>query len=224
MVHSDDKGLVIPPRVAATQVVVIPIPNTKMSDEEKQGMLDKAEELCQTLYDAGIRATKDFRENYTAGWKYNHWELKGIPVRLELGPRDMEKSAAVLARRDTGKKHFDIPWDGIAEKTQKLLETIQSDMLRKAREESSGCIETVTTWDEFIAALDRKHMVLAPWCDEEEVEEQVKKRSATEDLMGAKTLCIPFTENAIVPELEGDTKCFATGKPAKNWALWGRSY
>lgn len=224
MVHSDDKGLVLPPNVAATQVVVIPIPNVKMSDEVKQGMLDKAEELCQTLCDAGIRAVKDFRENYTAGWKYNHWELKGVPVRLELGPRDMEKSAAVLARRDTGKKQFDVPWDGIVEETRKLLETIQSDLLSKAREEFDSCIETATTWDDFMAALDRKHMVLAPWCDEEEVEEQVKKRSATEDAMGAKTLCIPFKENAIVPELEPDAACFATGKPAKNWALWGRSY
>jgi len=101
-----------------------------------------------------------------------------------------------------------------------LLEQIQVEMLSRAKEAFDACIERVTNWNDFMAALERKHMVLAPWADEEEVEEDVKKRSATKDAMGAKTLCIPFDQ----PELPEDAVCFSSGKPAKNWALWGRSY
>jgi prolyl-tRNA synthetase len=97
---------------------------------------------------------------------------------------------------------------------------LQADMFTKAKERYDACVETVTTWDAFMAALNNKHMALAPWADEEEVEEDVKKRSATADAMGAKTLCIPFQQ----PPLPEGTLCFASGKPAKNWALWGRSY
>lgn len=101
-----------------------------------------------------------------------------------------------------------------------LLCRLQADMFAKAKEKYDACVERVTTWDDFMAALNNKHMALAPWADEEEVEEDVKKRSATADAMGAKTLCIPFEQ----PPLPEGAVCFASGKPAKNWALWGRSY
>lgn len=101
-----------------------------------------------------------------------------------------------------------------------LLLLVQDDMYDRARAKYDECVDRVTTWDAFMAALNNKHMALAPWADEEEVEEDVKKRSATADAMGAKTLCIPFDQ----PELPEGTLCFASGKPAKNWALWGRSY
>jgi prolyl-tRNA synthetase len=97
---------------------------------------------------------------------------------------------------------------------------VQVDMLAAARARFDACVERASTWDEFMAALERRHMVLAPWADEEEVEEDVKKRSATADAMGAKSLCIPFEQ----PELPAGTACFASGKPAKNWCLFGRSY
>jgi prolyl-tRNA synthetase len=93
-------------------------------------------------------------------------------------------------------------------------------MYARARSAFDACVERAHTWDEFMAALERKHMVLAPWCDEEEAEEDVKRRSATKEAMGAKTLCLPLEQ----PELPEGTPCFITGKPAKNWALWGRSY
>jgi prolyl-tRNA synthetase len=93
-------------------------------------------------------------------------------------------------------------------------------MLAAAQRRFDACVERVTTWDEFTAALDRKHMCLAPWADEEEVEEDIKKRSATADAMGAKSLCIPFEQ----PDLAAGAVCFASGKPAKNWCLFGRSY
>ncbi len=97
---------------------------------------------------------------------------------------------------------------------------LQADMFASAKSRYDASIEHVTTWDGFMAALSAKHMALAPWADEEAIEEDVKKRSATADAMGAKTLCIPFEQ----PELPPGTLCFASGKPAKNWALWGRSY
>eukprot|EP00195_Chlamydomonas_chlamydogama_P010373 CAMPEP_0202894502 /NCGR_PEP_ID=MMETSP1392-20130828/3899_1 /ASSEMBLY_ACC=CAM_ASM_000868 /TAXON_ID=225041 /ORGANISM="Chlamydomonas chlamydogama, Strain SAG 11-48b" /LENGTH=539 /DNA_ID=CAMNT_0049579229 /DNA_START=202 /DNA_END=1821 /DNA_ORIENTATION=- len=219
MTHSDDKGLVLPPRVAPKQIVIIPIPNSKTPDDVKAAMLVKVEEFKADLEAAGVRVVTDTRDNYTPGWKYNHWELKGLPVRLELGPKDMENKKVVLARRDTGAKEF-VPWEEVAARVPALLEEIQADMYNAARTKYDACVEQVTTWDQFMAALNNKHMCLAPWADEEAVEEDVKKRSATADAMGAKTLCIPFVQ----PELPAGTLCFASGKPAKNWALWGRSY
>lgn len=219
MTHGDDKGLVIPPRVAQVQVVVIPIPNSKMGEEATKAMLDRAAAIAAELKAAGVRVTTDTRDNYTPGWKYNFWELRGVPLRIELGPRDMEGGVAMLARRDTGAKES-APWGELAAKVPVLLEQIQGDMYARARAAFDGCIEVAYTWDDFMAALERKHMVLAPWCDEEAAEDEVKKRSATKDAMGAKTLCLPLEQ----PELKPGTPCFVTGKPAKNFALWGRSY
>lgn len=118
-------------------------------------------------------------------------------------------------------------WADLATRVPQLLDQMQTEMLASATARYNSCIEQVTTWDAFMAALNNKHMVLAPWADEPEVEEDVKKRSAAKEVdattgatMGAKTLCIPFEQ----PELPEGTLCFASGKPAKNWALWGRSY
>lgn len=219
MTHSDDKGLVLPPRVAPKQVVIIPIPKSNSAPEVQQAMFDQAAKLRKALEGKGVRVETDMRTNYTPGWKYNHWEMRGVPMRVELGPRDMENEVVVVARRDTGVKET-VAWDELAARVPLLLDEVQSDLLESARTRYDGCVETATTWDDFMAALDRKHMVMAPWADEEEVEEDVKKRSATADAMGAKTLCLPFVQ----PPLPAGARCFASGKPAKNWALWGRSY
>eukprot|EP00878_Enallax_costatus_P002799 GHUV01002991.1.p1 GENE.GHUV01002991.1~~GHUV01002991.1.p1 ORF type:complete len:549 (+),score=178.34 GHUV01002991.1:215-1861(+) len=219
MTHGDDKGLVLPPRVAPKQTVIIPIPKSSSAPELVEEMFAQVRTFKQQLEAAGVRVETDFRTNYTPGWKYNHWELRGVPVRIELGPKDMENKTVVMARRDTGAKEF-VQWDQVATRLPQLLEEIQNDMFNKAKTRYDACVEKVTTWDEFMAALTNKHMALAPWADDETVEEDVKKRSATADAMGAKTLCIPFEQ----PELPEGTLCFASGKPAKNWALWGRSY
>uniref|UniRef100_A0A7R9VIU9 proline--tRNA ligase n=1 Tax=Chlamydomonas euryale TaxID=1486919 RepID=A0A7R9VIU9_9CHLO len=219
MTHGDDKGLVLPPRAAPKQVVIITIPNSKTTPEGLAAMTEKAAELHAALEAAGVRVVSDTRENYTPGWKYNHWELKGVPVRLELGPKDMEKGVAVLARRDTGTKE-EAAWGDVAGRMPSLLETIQADMYTAARAKYDACWKQVTTWDEFMEAINGRNMALAPWADEVEVENDVKKRSAVGELQGAKTLCIPFKQ----PEMPPGTLCFASGKPAKNWALWGRSY
>eukprot|EP00245_Coleochaete_scutata_P004797 TRINITY_DN17796_c0_g1_i1.p1 TRINITY_DN17796_c0_g1~~TRINITY_DN17796_c0_g1_i1.p1 ORF type:complete len:545 (-),score=127.98 TRINITY_DN17796_c0_g1_i1:357-1991(-) len=213
MVHGDDKGLVLPPRVAPVQAIVVPIP---FKDVDTTG---PAVELAAKLKRAGFRAKADDRKNYTPPWKYNHWELKGVPVRVEIGPRDMAANQVVLVRRDTGAKET-CSNDRLVERLAELLEEIQKGLLERAREERDSCIQTVYDWADFIPALDAKKMVLAPWCDEEEVEEDVKKRSAEGEGGAAKTLCMPFDA---MPLPEG-TLCFASGKPAKKWALWGRSY
>lgn len=219
MTHGDNKGVVLPPRVSQVQAVVVPIPNSKLSPEEVSAMLAKAKEIEEGLKAVGVRVTVDARDNYTPGWKYNYWELRGVPLRIELGPKDMGAGTVMLARRDTGAKQS-TPWDELPTHVSALLEQIQKDMLSAAKGRFDACLEKVNTWEEFMAALGRKHMALAPWADEEEIEEDVKKRSASKDAMGAKTLCIPLDQ----PELPPGTVCFASGKPAKNWALWGRSY
>lgn len=121
--------------------------------------------------------------------------------------------------RDTGGKEF-VAWADLAARVPVLLEEIQRDMFAKAKKEFDECLETVYNFEDFMAALDRRHMCLAPWCEDMDVEEDVKKRSTTADAMGAKTLCIPFEQ----PPMPEGTKCFASGRPAKRWTLWGRSY
>jgi len=219
MTHADDKGLVLPPRIAPRQVVVIPIVNKKMTEGEVEAMNARVAELEAALVAAGVRVVTDTRTNYTPGWKYNHWECKGVPIRMEIGPRDMEKGTVMMVRRDTGAKVEGSQAD-VAAAVPALLETIQADMLARARGDFEAARETCTTWEEFTAALDRNHMVLAPWCEEVEVEESIKKRSASKDAMGAKSLCIPFDQ----PPLPQGAVCFASGKPAKSWGLFGRSY
>ena len=219
MSHGDDKGLVMPPAVAATQCVAIPIVNSKMGPDEHAALGAAVDDLLAGLKGAGVRVASDARADKTPGWKYAHWEVKGVPLRLEVGPRDLGAQTAVLVRRDTGAKEV-AAWADLAARVPALLAEVQADMLAARQAEFDACLETATEWDAFMAALDRKHMVLAPWADEEAVEKDVRARSASGDAMGAKTLCIPFDQ----PPLPEGTACFASGKPAKNWALWGRSY
>mmetsp|Transcript_38436 Transcript_38436/g.46356 ORF Transcript_38436/g.46356 Transcript_38436/m.46356 type:complete len:501 (+) Transcript_38436:50-1552(+) len=220
MVHGDDKGLVLPPRVAPQQVVIINIPNSKLSEADRLGLVNGAESINQTLRSGGVRSKTDTRENYTPGWKYNHWELKGVPIRCEFGPRDMKEGNCVLVRRDTNAKVVCKIAD-VVKTVKEICETMQAEMLARAVAKRNSQITTVLEWKDFVPALDKKHMVIAPWCEEVESEELVKKKSNDESDGGAaKTLCIPFVQ----PPLPAGTKCFITGKPAKSWTLWGRSY
>ncbi|TMW64585.1 hypothetical protein Poli38472_011465 [Pythium oligandrum] len=234
MVHGDDKGLVLPPRVAPLQIIVVPIP-FKDKDEVDE-IFNKADEIKQLLLGADVRIDVDSRRVYTPGWKYNHWELKGVPLRFELGPKDLQKQQVRVVRRDNGAKE-DIPIAELTTKIPALLEQIQADMLARAREERDGRLKKVTEWRDFVPALQEGCMVLTPFCNETEWEEIVKTKSREEslELMGldeeaentatsaaAKTLCIPFEHND-KPVAE-DLKCFVSGKPAKCWILWGRSY
>nr|GMD05131.1 proline--tRNA ligase, cytoplasmic-like [Ipomoea batatas] len=215
MVHGDDKGLVMPPKVAAIQVIVVPVP---FKNADARVISDACAATVKKLNESGIRAEGDFRENYSPGWKYSHWEMKGVPLRIEIGPTDIEKNMVRFVRRDTGSK-VDIPMDNIAEQAKDFLATIQQNLFDVAKQKRDACVQVVKTWDEFVKALNQKKLVLAPWCDEEDVEKDVKTRTKGE-MGAAKTLCSPFDQ----PELPEGTLCFASGKPAKKWTYWGRSY
>lgn len=228
MVHGDDKGLVLPPRIAPVQVIIISI-YKKGIDEE--GLVEYCESIKSSLIALGIRAECDTRQNYTPGWKYNHWEQKGVPIRIEVGPMDFEKKQARFVRRDTGVKE-DVSEDTIASRVPVLLETIQNDMLLKAKAGRDEKMVKVYEWKDFVPALNQQCLVLTPFCDEVEWEERVKEMSRDEALNGeteeatcatsvaAKTLCKPFDQ----PPLPEGTPCFVSGKPATTWVLWGRSY
>ncbi|KAH7283847.1 hypothetical protein KP509_34G026500 [Ceratopteris richardii] len=215
MIHGDDKGLVLPPKVATVQVVIIPVPYKNVDFNQ---MLDACNEVSQKLESAGLRVKQDTRDNYPPGWKYSDWELKGVPLRIEIGPKDIENKQVRMVRRDNFEKE-DVPLEKVAQRAADLLDEIQANLFKKAKEVRDLCIKKVFTWEDFIEALNDKKMVLAPWCDDVEVEEDVKARTKG-DTGAAKTLCMPFEQ----PDLPDGTVCFASGKPAKRWALWGRSY
>ncbi|KAL7565933.1 hypothetical protein ACA910_008394 [Epithemia clementina (nom. ined.)] len=233
MVHGDDTGLVLPPRVAPLHVVIVPIVSKKFTREE-------AEPYCQAilkdLQANQLRAKYDDRSMYNPGWKYNHWEQKGVPIRIEVGPRDVEqKSARVVIRHNNEKQ--DLPVEGLGATLVQLLDTIQNDMFVKAKQARDSHIVQVTDWKDFVPNLEQNNLVLTPWCGGEyqEWEETVKNKSRQESLeargqdvedektstsVAAKTLCIPFDQ----PELPAGTKCIISGMDATCWVLWGRSY
>ncbi|KAF7100569.1 hypothetical protein CFC21_102064 [Triticum aestivum] len=216
MTHGDDKGLVLPPRVAPIQVIVIPDP--LLEDADTAAIKGVCETIVYTLNQAGIRADLDARENHAPEWKYSHWEMKGVPLRIEIDVKDLANKQVRVVRRDNGAK-VDIPSTDLVEHVKVLLDGIQDSLFETAKQKRDACIEVVHTWDEFTAALNDKKLILAPWCEEEEVEKDVRARTEG-DLGSAKTLCAPFDQ----PDLPEGTVCFASGKPAKTWSFWGRSY
>lgn len=181
-----------------------------------------------------MRAFCDDRENYNPGWKFNHWELKGTPIRIELGKKDYEKFEVRIVRRDTGEK-LQMKWEHLATEIPLLLEKIHEDMYNRALKTRDEHLIDAYTWEEFMTALNGRNIVLTPWCYESECEKKVKDRSKEESLKqmaeageeeevltgAAKTLCLPFDPKT--PLKDGD-KCFHCGKEAKIKALWGRTY
>ncbi len=239
MIHSDDKGLVLPPRVAKDAVIIVPVGiNKSTTPEDKEKHYDQIQEMKTNLKKAGVRVDSDLREGYTPAWKFNDHELKGVPLRLEYGPKDAAKSVVSFARRDTGEKGT-IALSELVTEVPKLLETIQSDMYAKAEAAFRSHRIQVTNWDDVTPALDAKNVVLIPHCLEEKCEDQIKEltkgREDTVDesapqekkapSMGMKSLCIPFEQpDGIV---EGETKCLnpqCEFKLAKKWCMFGRSY
>ncbi|KAI0037151.1 prolyl-tRNA synthetase [Vararia minispora EC-137] len=231
MVHGDNQGLVLPPRVASVQVIFVPCGITaKTSDTQRKEINDKCDELAAQLRKAGVRARSDLRDGYTPGWKFNEWEQKGVPLRLEIGPQDLAKQQTLSVRRDTGVK-APISLSDILTAVPKLLETIQTDMFTRAHKTYHEHIKTVGDWDGVVPALDSKNVVVIPWCEVEECEDDIKERSgrAAEPQderapsAGAKSLCIPFDQEQF-GKLEPGTKCVACGRDAKRWTMFGRSY
>jgi len=233
MVHGDDQGLVLPPRVAPLQVVIVAVISKKLPKEA-------CAPYCQSIYEdlkaAGIRVKYDDRDMYNPGWKYNHWEQKGVPIRVEVGPRDIEnKSARIVIRHDGHKEDMAVEGLGVALKAK--LDEIQNTMFAKAKAARDSHVVQVTEWKDFVPNLEKNNLVLTPWCggEHQEWEEWVKTTSREESLkargeeqedektatsVAAKTLCIPFKQ----PDLPAGTKCIASGMDATCWVLWGRSY
>ncbi|ORY36275.1 prolyl-tRNA synthetase [Rhizoclosmatium globosum] len=236
MVHGDDKGLVLPPRCANIQVVVVPVGITaKTTPEEEAKIYAYVEDIVKICKPAGVRAKADLRDTYTPGYKFNHWEMRGVPIRLEVGPKDIAKNEVRCVIRHNGVAS-QLPRDNLKKSLPQLLNQIQNDMFTKAKaERDSHLIRMERFEDGFVETLDKKNMILAPWCERVACEKEVKERSTKIALageaadekapsMGAKTLCIPFaqpTENPIKP---GVTKCFACDHKAVSYTLWGRSY
>ncbi|OOF91659.1 hypothetical protein ASPCADRAFT_211017 [Aspergillus carbonarius ITEM 5010] len=240
MIHSDNRGLVLPPRVADTQTIIVPVGITaKTTDEERKNLYAEVDRLVSVLRDAGVRAESDLREGYSPGWKFNEWELRGVPLRLEFGPGELAGGFVTAARRDIPGKDAKAPIQisELSTAVPALLETIQKDLYNRADAEYRSHRKIITNWDDFTPALNDKNVCLIPFCLTEECEDQIKEMSARkheEDSgvpqdarapsMGAKSLCIPFDQpEGIIP---GETKCTnpKCTRFAEKWCMFGRSY
>ena len=208
MTHSDDNGLVLPPKIAPLQVVIVPI---YKNDEDLQQISTVAQNIKKDLEKLNISVKYDDRDNYRSGWKFNEYEMKGIPVRITIGPKDLEQHQVEICRRDTLEKSF-LPIDNIAENIQKLLDDIQQNLFLKAQQFRDSHITKVDTWEEFEKAIEQGGFVSAHWDGTTETEEAIKEKTK------ATIRCIPFNN----PQEEG--KCIFTGKPSKERVLFARSY
>lgn len=231
MVHADNQGLVLPPRVAYSQVVIVPCGLTvNSSDAERNSVFDGCKLLENELKAANVRVEGDYRDNYSPGWKYNHWELKGVPIRIELGPKDLKNQQFIAVRRDTGEK-LTIKRSSAVTDISQLLEKIHDNLLAKATKDLNDHLKTSKNWEEFKTYLDGKNIIMAPFCGDIPCEEKIKAESAREETegevqgpaMGAKSLCIPFEQPA---EIKANDRCIhpACNNKPKFYTLFGRSY
>jgi prolyl-tRNA synthetase len=209
MVHGDDGGLILPPRIAPYQVVIVPIPRGNW----KETVLPRAKAIRDELVARGMRVMLDDRDSQTPGWKFNEWELRGVPLRLEIGPKDLEKSQVVLARRDTREKSF-VPMDGLGAHAEALLATIQRalyDRAVKFREEHTS--ET-DSYDQFKDIMEgRPGFVVSPWCGSAACEASIKAETQ------ATIRNIPFTSTPATGK-----SCLKCGSPATVHAWFAKSY
>ncbi|HHU51741.1 MAG TPA: proline--tRNA ligase [Firmicutes bacterium] len=205
MVHGDNRGLVLPPRIAPLQVIMVPVA------QHKPGVLDVCREVLDKLK-KNYRVQMDERDNYSVGWKFNEWEMKGVPIRLEIGPKDIEKNQAVLVRRDTGEKTF-VSLERIEEEVGSLLEQIQDNLFQKALKNREERTQSATNMEEFISKLEKKQgFIRALWCGKQECEETIKEKT------GATARCIPFEQE------ETGGKCVCCGEQAQCEVIFARAY
>jgi prolyl-tRNA synthetase len=209
MTHSDDEGLVLPPRIAPLQVVIVPI----YKGEEQKVLLDeKVHAMVASFKAAGIRVKYDDSDNQRPGWKFAEYELKGVPVRIAVGPRDLENNQVEIARRDT-KEKTTVSMDGITETVSQLLLDIQSNLFNRAKKYRDEHITKVDRWEDFIATLDTKAgFVSAHWDGTPETEDKIK------EMTKATIRCIPLNN-----EQEAGT-CILTGQPSTQRVLFARAY
>ncbi len=209
MAHSDDSGLVLPPRIAPLQVVIVSI---FKGDEQKKLIDAKVNEIVKELKELGIRVKYDDSDNTRPGWKFAEYEMKGVPVRLALGARDLEQGVVEVARRDTKEKRS-VSLEGIAGYVQSLLKEIQDNLFNKARAFRDEHITQADNWDEFVQLLDEKGgFISAHWDGTAETEEAIKEKTK------ATIRCIPLNN----PKENGN--CIFSGKPSTQRVLFARAY
>ncbi len=204
MTHGDDNGLVLPPAVAPIQLVIIPIAS------HKEGVLDKANELKNKL--ASVCRVKLDDSDNSAGWKFSEYEMKGVPLRLEIGPKDIENNRCVVVRRDNGEKIF-VSLDELEAKIPELLEAVRDGLYQKAIDRRAAMTFTARDYAELKDIADNKPgFIKAMWCGNRECEDKLK------DELGITSRCIPFEQEHL-----SDT-CVCCGKPAKHMLYWGKAY
>ena len=205
MVHGDDDGLILPPAVAPYQVVVVPIA------AHKEGVLEQAQELAERLRASGLRVHLDDSDRMP-GWKYAEYEMKGVPIRLEIGPRDLEQGQCVAVSRDNREKEA-IPLDQVTDRLPVLLEALRTRIYQKAKERLESRIFEVADWDQFVETMATvPGFILAAWCGSPDCEARVKEETT------ATSRCM------VEGEVSVDEVCVVCGKPAKHRVYWGKAY
>ena len=206
MTHGDDNGLILPPRVAPVQTVIIPVA------QHKEGVLEKANEIKERLSAAGVRVKVDDSDN-SAGWKYSQYEMKGVPVRLEIGPRDIESGVCVLVSRVSGEKKT-VAIESVESEVAAMLDYVHNELVDRARRNLAQKTNEARSYEEFLdCAQNRPGFIKAMWCGDEECENKIKDETG-----GVKSRCIPFVEDKL------SDVCVCCGKPAKHMVVWGRQY
>ena len=210
MVHGDDKGLVLPPRIAPIQVVIVPI----FRDEDAELVISKTNEIAYDLRKSDIRVHVDHRKEYTAGWKFNEWEIKGVPLRINVGPRDIEKDQAELVRRDISEKSF-VKRVNLSESVISILKQIQNNLLFQAKKQLEENTTEAANYDTLKSVLEMKGgFISAGWCGDQECESKIKEET------GADIRVIPFEGQKI-----SESKvCIYCSKPSKIVAIFARAY
>jgi len=208
MTHGDDKGLVLPPKVAPIQVVIIPIYYT---DDDAKEVLKKASELQDNIISKNIRVHVDNRDQLTPGYKFHDWELRGIPLRIEIGPKDIEKNKVVLVKRYNKEKN-DMSFNDVAGKLDSVLDDIQKQMLISAKKIFDEMTHTISSYDEFKSQIEKGGFLQTPWCGNQECEEKIKEET------GADIRVIPFGSE------DSSKKCVYCNKPSVSVPIFARGY
>ena len=206
MVHGDDSGLKLPPKAAPVQVMIIPI------RQQQEGVLEKADELKKCLTDGGFRVKVDDSDK-SPGWKFSEQEMRGIPLRVEIGPKDIEAEKCVIVRRDTREK-IECNLVDLAQKVGELLEQIQKDMYETAKAHVQAHTYEAHDYEEFKKTVEEKPgFIKAMWCGDQSCEDKIKEETS------ATSRCMPFEGNEPI-----NNKCVCCGRPADHLVLWGKAY
>jgi len=207
MTHGDDKGLILPPKIAPYQLVIVPIWRT---DEQKSLLMEEVAKIKIQFQKEDIRFIVDDNDQVSPGWKFNQWEMKGVPLRLEIGPKDLEKSQVVLVRRDTGKKHF-VAFESLFSMVKNLLEDIQNSIFQRALKFRDDNTHEADNYTDFKRIISSGGFVKAFWAGDGDMEAKIQEETK------ATIRCIPFDQNE-------KGVCFYTGKPANTYVIFGKSY